>query len=139
MEYGAVIVWWGALVVLAGAGLPIAALLLGALPDRGAALALPASFVVLFVPIYWIGQLRFGAGVVVLGAILLAAASVLASRRAPSVERGRFLEWLVVFTLAYALLVAIRAVDPSVIPGGGEKFLDYGLLQSLLRATQLPP
>ena len=139
MEYGAAIVWWGALVVLAVVGLPIAALVLDALPDRGAALALPVSLVVLFVPVYWIGHLRFGAGVVVLGAVLLAAASVLASRRGPSVNRGRFAEWLVVFTLAYALLIAVRALDPSVIPGGGEKFLDYGLLQSLLRATELPP
>ena len=133
------ILWWAALVVLAVVGLPIAALVLDALPDRGAALALPTSLVVLFVPVYWLGHLRFGTGVVVLGALLLAAASVLASRRAPTVDRERFLEWLVVFSLAYAFLIAIRAVDPIVIAGGGEKFLDYGLLRSLLRATRLPP
>ncbi|PSQ22554.1 hypothetical protein BRD01_09235 [Halobacteriales archaeon QS_8_65_32] len=48
-------------------------------------------------------------------------------------------EALAVFVLAFLVLIAIRAVDPAVHPGGGEKFLDFGLLTSLLRASQLPP
>jgi YYY domain-containing protein len=44
-----------------------------------------------------------------------------------------------VFTVAFALLVAVRAFDPAVHPGGGEKFLDFGLLKSLTRAGALPP
>ncbi|PSP84367.1 hypothetical protein BRC83_05730 [Halobacteriales archaeon QS_1_68_17] len=38
-----------------------------------------------------------------------------------------------------ALLVAGGAFDPAVTPLGGEKFLDFGLLKSLLRAGSLPP
>ncbi|PSP76289.1 hypothetical protein BRC86_01390 [Halobacteriales archaeon QS_3_64_16] len=60
-------------------------------------------------------------------------ASVGALPRKPAAESA------VVFLLAFGFLLAIRAVDPAVHPGGGEKFLDFGLLASLLRASALPP
>ena len=139
MQYGAVVVWWLALVVLATAGLPIATYALRALPDRGAALALPTALAVLFVPVYWLGHLRFDPLVAAVGALVLAGLSVFASRRGPTPRYRRFAEALAVFTLGFVFVVAIRAVDPAVHPGGGEKFLDYGLLKSLLRGTVLPP
>ena len=43
------------------------------------------------------------------------------------------------FTIAFLFVIAIRAVDPAVHPSGGEKFLDFGLLKSLLRTDALPP
>jgi len=139
MEYGLVVGWWVLFVAIAVAGLPVAAVVFRALPDRGTALALPLALVVLFLPIHWVGQLRFNSLVVALGVLVLAAASVVALRRSPELQFDRFGEWLLVFTLAYLLLVAVRAVDPSILPTGGEKFLDYGLLTSLLRASSLPP
>lgn len=139
MEFGAVAVWWAVLVGLGAAGLPLAALVFRPLPDRGVSLALPTALVVVFVPVYWIGHLRFGPAVVAVAVVLLAGLSVLASRRSPPIDRRRTVETAVVFTLAFLLVVAIRAVDPSIVPGGGEKFLDYGLIQTLQRAETLPP
>jgi len=139
MEYGAVVVWWVALVGLGAVGLPIAAFVLRTLPDRGAALALPTALVVLFVPVYWLGHVHFGPVTVAAGAVVLAALSIALARRSPPVDLGRFVEWVVVFTLAFLLVVAIRAFDPSIVPPGGEKFLDFGLLRTLLRASKLPP
>ena len=139
MQYGAVVVWWLAFLVLATAGLPLATYALRALPDRGAALALPTALAVLFVPVYWLGHLRFDPIVAAAGVVVLAGLSILASRRGPTPRYRRFGEALAVFTLGFLFVVAIRAVDPAVHPGGGEKFLDYGLLKSLLRGTTLPP
>ncbi|WP_101296300.1 DUF2298 domain-containing protein [Halegenticoccus soli] len=44
-----------------------------------------------------------------------------------------------VFVLGFLFVLAFRAVDPAVHAGGGEKFLDFGLLKSLSRADALPP
>jgi YYY domain-containing protein len=140
MEYGAVILWWALYAALAIAGLPIAAVLFARLEGRGTAFALPISLVVLFTSVYWIGRVSFGAGAVALGVGVLLAASALAyTRFDPEIEYRRFGSWLGVFTVAFLFLVAVRAVDPAVQPIGGEKFLDFGLLKTILRDTALPP
>ena len=139
MEYGQVLLWWVAFQALALLGLPIAALLMPRFVDRGAAFGLPIALAVLATVVYWLGHLRFT------WLTLFAAVATLGALAAGSVWRGATVEWrkhgevVAVFTIAFALLVAIRAFDPAVSPGAGEKFLDYGLLKSLLRATQLPP
>ncbi|WP_129114906.1 DUF2298 domain-containing protein [Halegenticoccus tardaugens] len=53
--------------------------------------------------------------------------------------RSALAEVAAVFALAFLFVVAIRAMDPAVHAGGGEKFLDFGLLKSLARAEALPP
>jgi YYY domain-containing protein len=139
MEYGQVLLWWITFQALALLGLPIAALLLPRFVDRGAAFGLPLALVVITTVAYWLGHLRFT------WLTLFAAVATLGALAAASVWRGATVEWrkhaevVVVFTLAFALLVAVRAFDPAITPQAGEKFLDYGLLKSLLRATQLPP
>ncbi|MFB6299116.1 MAG: DUF2298 domain-containing protein [Halobacteriales archaeon] len=139
MEYGLVVLWWGMYMALGLAGLPIAATVLQRLPDRGAGLALPLALTVLFLPVYWLGHLTFAPWVAFVGFGGLAVCSIIAAWRGPQIEQLRILETAAVFTLAFGLLVAIRAIDPSIQPLGGEKFLDYGLLNSVLRARQLPP
>lgn len=139
MEYGQVLLWWVAYQALALLGLPIAALLLPRFVDRGAAFGLPIALAVLAIVTYWLGHLQFTwltlfAAVATLGA--LAAASVW---RGATVEWRKYAEVVAVFSLAFALMIAIRAFDPGIVPGAGEKFLDFGLLKSLLRATELPP
>lgn len=139
MEYGAVIAWWILFQALAIAGLPIAAILLPRFEDRGAGVALPIAIVLLTIPAYWIGHFTFGPVAVAGGIAILATAAVWAAWRGPEVASRRYAEVAVVFTLAFGLLVAVRAVDPGIHPAGGEKFLDFGLLRSLLRSPRLPP
>jgi uncharacterized membrane protein len=43
------------------------------------------------------------------------------------------------FTVVFAVVVAVRAVDPAIYAHSGEMFLNFGLLKSLERATSLPP
>jgi YYY domain-containing protein len=140
MEYGVVVLWWALYAALALAALPIAGTVFSGFRDRGAALALPAALVVLFVLVYWFGRVSFGA-VTVWGAVavLLVASAAVYVRWKPQVNLRAFGAWLGVFTVAFLLVIAIRAVDPAVHPGGGEKFLDYGLLRSVLRTSTLPP
>jgi YYY domain-containing protein len=157
MEVGVIAIWLLACGALSAVGWPLAAALFGRMPDRGAALALPVALVVLTVVAYWIGHLSIVLGLLA-GVLVLLVASALALRsRFVGDEREEGLRvalrgvWLddlpvgpaaesaAVFLLAFSLLIAIRAVDPAVHPGGGEKFLDFGLLASLLRASALPP
>jgi YYY domain-containing protein len=140
MEYGLVLVWALAYLGLALAALPLAAALFPRFPDRGAAFSLPVALSVLGVVGYLVGHLAFGWPALAAGLVVLFAASWLAvSRLDVEVEYRRVLGPGVVFLAGFALVVAIRAVDPGVQPLGGEKFLDFGLLRTLLRSPTLPP
>ena len=140
MEVGLVALWWLLFLALAAAGVPLAALAFSRTADRGVGLALPLSFSVLVLVGFWVGQLRFGLLAFAVGLSLLLAGSLLALSRAPSLpDRTPALDALAVFTLAYLLVIAIRTLDPAVTPTAGEKFLDFGLLQTLLRTEALPP
>ncbi|GAB3319265.1 DUF2298 domain-containing protein [Haloplanus salinarum] len=151
MEYGLVLRWLVLYGVLAALGRPLAARLFSTLPGRGVGLSLPTALAVLGITVYWLGHLAFtpltlAAAVAVLAGLALLAGldrDAFADRRlelADGVRPGR--EWraaAAVFVVAFALLLAVRAVDPAVYPVGGEKFLDFGLLKSLDRTTRLPP
>ncbi|WP_331232541.1 DUF2298 domain-containing protein [Natronorarus salvus] len=140
MEYGLVALWWLFFLSLAASGAPAAAALLARCADRGLSLSLPLSFSVLALVGFWAGQVRFGLLAFGVGLLTLLAASLLALRRGVRLpHRSVVLDTLVVFTLAYLLVIVIRGLDPAVTPTAGEKFLDFGLLQTLLRAEVLPP
>ncbi|MFB6101590.1 MAG: DUF2298 domain-containing protein [Haloplanus sp.] len=151
MEFGLVLRWLVVYGALAALGRPLAARLLATLPGRGVGFGLPVALAVLGTTVYGVGHLTFGPLAVGAGVAVLAALSLLAALE-PRALADRRLELArgvrpdrptagaaAVFVAAFGLLVAIRAVDPAVYPLGGEKFLDFGLLQSLDRASRLPP
>ncbi|AQL41770.1 hypothetical protein BV210_03130 [Halorientalis sp. IM1011] len=139
MEFLLVALWLGVFLALLLAGLPLADALFGRLADRGVGVALVCSFTILWFVTYWIGRVSFGLAPFVAVAVLALLAGGLLARRGVDLDRRVLAETVGVFTLAFLFLVAVRAVDPAVHPAGGEKFLDFGLLQSLLRAPTLPP
>jgi len=139
MEYDAVVLWAGTLIAFGVAGLPLASLLFRRLPDQGAGVVFPVSLAVVGLGGFWIGQAAFDWKAVWLPLGVLVVASALALREGVDIDMNRFTQATVVFLGAFGLLIAIRSVDPAVDPAGGEKFLDYGLLATLLRARQLPP
>ncbi|WP_255198880.1 DUF2298 domain-containing protein [Halorarius litoreus] len=138
MEYGFVLVWLAAYLVLGLAALPVAATLFEPFHDRGAAFAVPLSLATLGIVGYLVGHLAFGFVALLAGVAVLVALSLVTGRRVDLDVRD-YAEVAVVFILAFLFVVGLRAVDPAVTPLGGEKFLDYGLLKSLLRAPALPP
>jgi YYY domain-containing protein len=150
MEFGAVARWLVVLGVLAALGLPLAARAFDRLDGRGVGLALPAALATAWWGAYLVGQVRYGTVASLAGlALLVAVAAALAldvdraersvALSLPTVDRAAARQAAGVFLAAFALVVAVRALDPAVGPLGGEKFLDYGLLEALARADRLPP
>ena len=127
--------WLVLYLLLLRAGQPIAARLL---PWHGAGLALPVAFATLWLVTFWVGHLALGPAVWLGLAVLVGTAILLDIRRGADPIPEGYLEASAVFTVAFLFLVAVRAVDPAIVPLGGEKFLDFGLLKSLLRADALP-
>ena len=138
MEYGLVVVWWVAYVVLGLFGLPVAARLCSSLPGRGAGFSLGLSFAVFGLVGFWVGHLALGWVAVIAGLAGLAVCAMASVRGGVEVDRRAAAEVLVVFTLVYLVVIAVRGVDPGITPDG-EKFLDFGLVMSLYRAPTLPP
>ncbi len=137
MQYGLVVVWLVAYLLLGFAALPVAGWLFPRFADRGASLAIPLALAVLGLVGFLVGHVSFGWPALVAGTLVLVAGAYLAED-APVDERA-YAEAAAVFAVAFLFLVAVRAVDPSVPAAGGEKFLDYGLLKATLRAGTLPP
>jgi len=138
MEYGLVLWWLATYLAFMAVGMPLAAVLFPRLADRGAGAALPTALAVLWIVAYLVGHVSLTAGLIV-GLVALLAVAAAAVYRGAEFDRGRYGEAAAVFTVAFLFLVAIRSVDAGVHPLMGEKFLDFGLLQSLLRADALPP
>jgi YYY domain-containing protein len=152
MEYALVVRWLVTYLLLGAAGVPVAARLFRRLPGGGAGLSLPVALAVLTLPAYWVGHLAYGLPALAAGLLALIAAAVLAGADRDALREGRLAlapdlrvderavrEAAVVFAAGFLFVVAVRAVDPAVYPGGGEKFLDFGLLKALERADTLPP
>ncbi|WP_459195039.1 DUF2298 domain-containing protein [Halosimplex sp. J119] len=138
MEYGLVLWWLVTYLAFMAVGMPLAAVLFPRLADRGAGVALPTALAVLWVVAYLVGHVSLTAGLFA-GLALLALAAVAAVYRGAEFNRRRYGEAAAVFTVAFLFMIAVRAVDAGVHPFLGEKFLDFGLLQSILRADALPP
>ncbi|PSQ60772.1 hypothetical protein BRD18_00190 [Halobacteriales archaeon SW_7_71_33] len=144
------VVWWLSVCLgLALAGRPIAARLFPDFPDRGAAFAFPVGLGVVTLVTLWVGRLDRRLGLVV-GVVVLAVLAVRTADTTPGDPRewrrrdvlSGSRTWLVpvgVFLAAFALLLAVRASNPGIVPTGGEKFLDYSLVRAVLRAETLPP
>jgi YYY domain-containing protein len=139
MEFGLVALWLVVYIALLLAGLPLAATLFPRLADRGAGVAIPLSAAILWVVAYWVGHLSLSLAVWIGLLVLFAAVVAAVYFGDPDIDTRIVGETAAVFAVAFLFLIAIRAVDPAVHPGGGEKFLDFGLLRSLLRAETLPP
>jgi YYY domain-containing protein len=139
MEFGLVAVWLAVFLALALAAHPLAAWLFPDM-DHGA-FAFPLALAVLGVVAHLAGHLAFGWPAAIIGIGVLAGLSIGVAGRV-EFERRAIGEAAVVFTLGFLFVVGIRSVDPAAAPlplAVGEKFLDIGLVQSLLRAPALPP
>lgn len=138
-EVGLALGWLVAVLGLGALALPLAGAVFRDLEDRGAGLAIPLALTGVGLVGFWIGRLSLGPVSVVAALLLIGSASALSRRRGAETDWGRYAEVAAVFALAFASLLAVRAVEPGVVPWGGEKYLDYGLLTGLSKAGALPP
>ncbi len=141
MEYGLVALWLAAYLIVGLATLPLAAAIFPRFHDAGAAFAIPIGLTILTVVGFLLGHLTMGwpTLIVALGIIVVASATV---GQPGAVNERAYGEVAVVFTLAFLFIVALRGATPAIAPlplATGEKFLDFGLLRTILRAGSLPP
>ncbi|GCF12973.1 hypothetical protein Harman_09080 [Haloarcula mannanilytica] len=137
MEYGLLATWLALYLLLLYAGGTVAGLLFPRFAGRGVAFGIPVAVSILWLVTYFVGRVSLALGVW-LGVAVLAASTLAVWRFDRAPDLGTYAETAGVFTAAFLFLVGIRALDPAIVPVGGEKFLDFGLLQSLVRADSLP-
>ena len=138
MEYGLVILWWLTYVILAVVGLPISTLVFRWLPGHGVGFSLSVAISIVTLVTFWIGQVTFGWFAIAGGLGILVILATLSIRAGFTFDRRAVPETLLVFTLGFCFMVAVRAVDPGLLPFL-EDFLDFGMMQAILRADRLPP
>jgi YYY domain-containing protein len=138
MEYGLVALWLALYLLLGYVGGTVAVALFPRFPDRGIAFGVPVGITIIWTITYAIGRVSITAGVWI-GLVVLIGTALGTANRVERVDRNAYIEVSLVFTAAFLFVVVVRAFDPAIDPIGGEKFLDFGLLQSLLRGDTLPP
>ncbi|WP_440990330.1 DUF2298 domain-containing protein [Haloarchaeobius baliensis] len=131
--------WLLVFAALAVIGAPLAAVVFRQFPRRGAAFAIPAALLPTVLLVFWIGQVSFGFLTVFASLAVVVAASGLALQRGVEPDWRGVAGSYVVFTLGFLFLTAFRAYNAGITPVGGEQFLHFGLVKSLLRAGALPP
>jgi YYY domain-containing protein len=138
MEYGLVALWLLTYLAFLYLGMPLARAIVPDLEDFGAGVALPLALAVLWLVVFTVGRLSITVALW-LGLLVLGGLSALLWYRGYEIDHEGYVRVALVFSVAFCFVIAIRAVDPAAIPGGGEKFLDMSLLQSSLRGTTVPP
>ena len=153
MEYLLVGWWLLAFAALSALAFPLCARVFERVPGHGVGFTPIVAVFTLTVVGYWTGQVSFGRHTLWLGLFALAGLSAVTGLDREALRGGRVqlapdldrVDWraaapaALVFLAAFLLLVFVRGADPAVNALGGEKFLDYGLLRTLLRAETLPP
>src|SRR5690349_14291191 len=150
---GEAVAWWIAIELLGLVALPIAAVVLRALPDRGYCVSKPLGLLLtgwLAYTLAMTGVVPFTRPVLAGCVVVLAAGSVallLRNGRAGWIalraqfRTPAFLRYLltseILFTLAFAVWAYLRAYNPNIVDQ--EKFMDFGFLNAILRSGTFPP
>jgi YYY domain-containing protein len=134
----ALVAWVAVVAALSALALPLTAWLFAGFPARGAPLSPALALATVALVGYLVGQLSLALAAAA-GPLVLAGLAALALGDDTDLPGpGRLAAPATVVAVAFAGMLALRAVDPAAHPAGGEKFLDFALLRSLLRAEALP-
>jgi YYY domain-containing protein len=132
-------VWWGALALLGLAAEPVTARLFPAsFVDRGRGFAKPLGLIA----VGYLSWLATSAGIphrisLAVACIALAVAGLVSWPRAGRPRVSIILPDEVSFLAALCAFAAIRALAPEIF--GAEKYMDFALLNTLVRADHFPP
>ncbi|MGQ9594924.1 MAG: DUF2298 domain-containing protein [Anaerolineae bacterium] len=150
-----VLSWWVWMQVLGLLALPLAWYLFRRLPDRGHAFARPLGLLLATYAL-WLGGslhlLRNTLGGASVGLLAVAAASAWAWRRlggAAALRHQAAAHWrehrVALLTTEALFLLGLggwslyRAYAPDIATAGGEKFMEFAFLNSILRSPTFPP
>lgn len=138
VNVGLVVAWYLWFVLLGAVAFPVASWLLDPLELDGAGLSVPLGASVVTLVAFWAGHVAFGPATALLGVAVLAGLSGLSLRAGTGVSLRRYGEAMAVFGVAFAFAVGVRALTPQ-LHVWTEGYLNYGLLQSVLRSPAMPP
>ncbi len=143
---------WYLLITLVGwLAFPLANRLFPALAERGYSLARPLGLLV-WGYVFWmmasLGLIQNDGGGLLLALLVLAVASGLTLRRKET--RRALRDWLrshvrmivvveVLFFLVFAAWAFVRASNPNIEVSGGEKTMELGLINAIMRSPTFPP
>ena len=141
------LVWYLTVQLFALAALPLTLRVFRHLPDRGYAFARPLGILLVALGLW------YGASFDVLGNQRVTIVALLAAlggvgfavwRRAPMTDFLRANRRVIVttellFAGALALWAVLRTYSPDIATAGGEKFMEYAFINSILRAENFPP
>ena len=150
-----VLSWWVWMQILGLLALPLAWFLFRRLPDRGHAFARPLGLL-LMTYVLWLGGslhiLRNTVGGALVGLLAVAAASAWAWRQmggAAALAREATAYWrehkAALLTTEVLFLICLggwslyRAYAPDIATAGGEKFMEFAFINSILRSPTFPP
>jgi YYY domain-containing protein len=140
-----ILVWWLILEVVGLAALPLTLRLFAPLPDRGYAFARPLGLLLLGY-ILWMGAslgfLRNNTGGAIFSLLILAAFSAwFYLRKGPNQlpRKPVVVTTELLFLLAFVGWAFFKAYNPNIETSGGEKWMEFAFLNSILRSTSFPP
>ncbi|MBN1219794.1 MAG: glycosyltransferase family 39 protein [Anaerolineae bacterium] len=147
----ATLVWWLAVMLMGVVALPVTILLFPRLPDRGYALS--KSFGLLLVGYFvWLNSSLGGLGntrtTALLGIIILLGFSLWIAVKQRQLlhefwcqQRWLILVTEVIFLLVFLFFVRLRMLNPDLWQPwqGGEKMLEIGFLNAIVKSATMPP
>ncbi len=139
MEYGLVLAWTLAIVVLAVLGAPLARAVFARFPTDGGGLSVHLALLGIGLTSFWIGHLSYGLTALVAAFVLLGVISGALYNSGYRPDWRSVAEGTLAVILGFYGALVFRATSPSLTPLGGEQFLHYGLLNAVDRASTLPP
>lgn len=131
-----VLAWVGCCLVGAALAFPLVSRLCSPLEGDGAGFSFPAAIVVVTGVAFLVGQFSFGPIAVLAGVATLFATAI--RYRETAIRWRAFGEAVVVFLLGFAFVVGLQYFHVGIVPIH-EHFLNYGILNSLVESSSLPP
>jgi len=97
-----------------------------------------ALSMILFSSLLWyLGRLEFSCSAILLSFLLTAIISLILSRSS-KIELKRLLKLELIFISSFLFFLFIRALSPEIFYTGGEKFMEFAILNSVLSSEKLP-
>lgn len=149
VQISAIIVWYFTIQAVALVGWPLAFVWMRALPSRGYAAAKALGVLLTGVLFWWGGIMHLwgntnAATLTAMGLLLAVGLWSLRGRWHEVQEwwrqhRAFVVKTELLFLCAFVLWAAVRASQPQLETAGGEKWMEIGFLNAVLRSPDLPP
>ncbi|MDK2781114.1 MAG: hypothetical protein PWR13_142 [Archaeoglobi archaeon] len=130
-EIVCVLLWLLLLEILSAISLPVALNLNFYSISKALSMILFSSF------LWYLGRVEFSISTILLSFLLVALLSLSLSGNF-KIEMRRFLKLELIFISAFLFFLFLRALSPEILHTGGEKFMEFAILNSVLRTEKLP-